>query len=135
MMIRDLDGNTIQWHLTGHMAKGKIDHRSGLHLRARSLISECFPTLQILEEVAIPLRKGDTLYLDFYLPLTQTCVEVHGEQHYNFVPFYHNTKLGFIKSQKRDREKSEWCELNSIKQIILPYNENIDQWRNRLYDN
>jgi hypothetical protein len=132
MIIRDLDGNSHSWHLTGHMAKGKIDHKSTFHIKARDLITNHFPTLQILEEVPIQLRKSETLYLDFYLPLIKTCIEVHGEQHYKFVGFYHNTQLGFLKSQKRDREKTEWCEINNIRQIVFPYNEALEQWQERL---
>jgi hypothetical protein len=132
MTIRDLDGNSHAWHLTGHMAKGRTNYRSSYHLKARALIGFSFPTLQILEEVPIVLRKNDILYLDFYLPLTKTCIEVHGEQHYKFVPFYHHTPFGFARSQKRDREKTEWCDLNDIKQIILPYDEDEDQWKARL---
>jgi hypothetical protein len=55
------------------------------------MLHEKFPTLQILEEVSIPLRSKETLYLDFYIPLIKKCIEVHGEQHYKFVPFYHTT--------------------------------------------
>ena len=132
MIIRDLDGNTQTWHLTGHMAKGKLEHKSSLHLQARALLVESFPTLQILEEVSIPLRKSEVLYLDFYLPLIKMCVEVHGEQHYKFIGFYHNNQLSFLKSQKRDREKQEWCEINGIKQIVLPYSETVAEWERRI---
>jgi hypothetical protein len=133
-MIKDLDGVAHPWHLTGNMSKGRTANRSSLHLQARGLLASEFPTLQILEEVSIQLRRSEILYLDFYLPLTRTCIEVHGEQHYKFVPFYHNNMLGFLKAQKRDKEKTEWCEINYIKQIILPYNENIDEWKKRLSD-
>jgi hypothetical protein len=132
MQIKDLDGNVHNWHLTGNMAKGKVSNRSTFHLAARGLISDVFPTLQILEEIPIPLRKSETLYLDFYLPLKKTAVEVHGEQHYKFVPFYHNNILSYLKSQRRDREKTEWCNNNGIKQIILPYNQKLDEWRDKL---
>jgi hypothetical protein len=40
--------------------------------------------------------------------------------------------LGFIRSQKRDREKVEWCENNQIKFIALPFHENENQWTGRL---
>jgi hypothetical protein len=131
----DLDGHSYHWQLIGHFAKGKTKNRSSLHLKARELIQSCYPTLQVLEEVPVTIRLAEVLYLDFYLPLTKTCVEVHGEQHYQFVSFYHQNTLGFIKSQRRDREKTEWCEINGITQIILPYNETLDEWRNRLNDN
>jgi hypothetical protein len=132
MLIKDLDGNSHNWLLTGNMAKGRVSNRSSLHLAARSIITQNYPTLQILEEVPIPLKKGETLYLDFYLPLKKVCVEVHGEQHYKFVPFYHTTVLNFLKSQKRDRDKEEWCQLNNIKHIVLRYDENEQTWLERI---
>jgi hypothetical protein len=134
MLIKDLDGNTHNWQLTGNMSKGKVDNRSSLHLAARSLITQNFPTMQILEEVPIPLRKSETLYLDFYLPLKKICFEVHGEQHFKFVPFYHNNMLAFKKSQKRDKDKQEWCEINGLKYISLAYNEDSEVWNERIKD-
>jgi hypothetical protein len=132
MLIKDLDGNSHNWQLTGNMSKGKISNKSSLHLSTRSLLIKYYPTLQILEEVPIPLKKNETLYLDFYLPLNKTCIEVHGEQHYKFIPFYHSNVLTFLKSQKRDRQKQEWCELNNIRYIALPYNENEQEWIERI---
>jgi hypothetical protein len=132
MQVKDLDGNIHNWHLTGNMAHGKISNKSSLHLKTRALINTMFPTLQVLEEVPIPLRKSETLYLDFYLPLKKLCVEVHGEQHYKFVSFYHSNMLSFLKSQKRDREKQEWCEINSIRYLAFPYHENEIEWQRRL---
>jgi hypothetical protein len=132
MNIVDLDGHNVQWHLKGYIAKGKLQNKSALHLSARELINQMFPTLQILEEVNVPLRKNETLYLDFYLPLNKLAIEVHGQQHYEFVPFYHSNRMNFFKAQKRDQEKKEWCHINDIKYIEFPYNENIEQWKERL---
>lgn len=132
MLVKDLDNQTHNWLLTGNMSKGKIDNRSSLHLTARKLISGYFPTLQVLEEVPITLRRNEILYLDFYIPLKKICIEVHGEQHYKFVPFYHSNILNFLKSQKRDREKQEWCELNSIQYIVFKFDENEDTWNERI---
>jgi predicted adenine nucleotide alpha hydrolase (AANH) superfamily ATPase len=64
--------------------------------------------------------------------LIKTCVEVHGEQHFKFVAFYHNTVLNFLKAKKRDQEKEEWCEKNNIKYISLAYNENEQEWKNKI---
>jgi hypothetical protein len=134
MLTKDLDGNNHNWLLTGNMSKGKVINKSSYHLSARNIITEVYPTLQILEEVPIQLRKNETLYLDFYLPLKKICFEVHGEQHYRFVPFYHSNMLNFLKAQKRDREKQEWCEINNIKYISLPYNDE-KEWRNSIVNN
>jgi len=122
MQVIDLDGNTSYWQLIGNIAHGKAVNKSSLHLYARELIHKCFPTLQVLEEVPIYVRKNEVLYLDFYLPLIRKCIEVHGEQHYKFNKFFHNTALGFIRHKKRDQEKQEWCDLNNIEHIELPFN-------------
>lgn len=132
MEVIGLDNNLYSWNLTGYIAKGRAGNKSSLHLQARQLISNMFPTLQVLEEVPITIRKSETLYLDFYLPLKKLCIETHGEQHYNFVPFYHSNKFNFLKAQKRDREKQEWCEINGIKYIALPYSETVEEWKGRL---
>lgn len=128
MQVKDLDGNFHLWHLTGNIAKGRMDGKSSLHLRARSILKNLYPTMQILEEIAIPLRKSETLYLDFYLPLIKKCIETHGEQHYHFTPHYHTNRLAFLKSQKRDRDKKLWCEINGITYIELPYNQTDKEW-------
>jgi hypothetical protein len=134
MLIKDLDDNTHNWQLIGNMAHSKLTNKSNLHMQARSLIKNIFPTLVVLEEVPIILRKSETLFLDFYLPLIKFCIEVHGEQHYKFVAHYHSNQLGFMKHKKRDREKVEWCYKNDIKYIELPFNETVDQWEQRITD-
>lgn len=129
MQIVDLDGNYHNWLLTGNMAYGTTTNKSDLHLRARDVLINKYPTLQVLEEVSIPLKKGVTLYMDFYLPLKKTCYEVHGEQHYKFIQFYHSNMLSFLKAKKRDREKQEWCEINGIKYVVLPFDKTDEEWR------
>lgn len=132
MKVIDLDGVHGDWHLRGHIAKGRLYNKSSLHLETRKLLLELFPTLQILEEVPIHTRRSETLYLDFYMPLIKTCIEVHGEQHEKFVPFYHGNMMNFIKSKKRDSDKKQWCEINSIKLIELYYNEPIEVWKRKI---
>jgi len=132
MQVKDLDGNVCNWQLIGGIAHGSAKNKSSLHLVARDLLHKCFPTMQILEEVAIPLRRSETLYLDFYIPLLKKTIEVHGEQHYKFVPFYHNNFLGFVRHKKRDQEKQEWCDANGIAYIELPFNEDVEVWSNRI---
>ena len=133
MRIVDLDNEYHDWKIAGHIPKKNAARgRSEYHLRARDLLKKTFPTCQILEEVSIPVRKGQVLYLDFFLPLHNLCIEVHGEQHYKFIPFYHGSAFGFARSKKRDEEKVEWCEKNGIEVVQLPYNEDDDEWKRRI---
>jgi len=128
MIVYDLDGNKTSWHLTGNITKTRNNNKSELHLLARKILHEVYPTLQILEEVPINPKKGNTLYLDFYLPLIKKCIEIHGEQHYKFVPFYHQNMMGFVKSKKRDEDKKTWCEINNIQYISLSF-DSTESWK------
>jgi hypothetical protein len=132
MIVKDLDGNNHNWQLIGNSSHAKAVNKSALHLQARTLLKDLFPTLSILEEVSIPLRRSETLYLDFYIPMIKVCVETHGEQHYKFVGHYHHNMMGFMKHKKRDKEKIEWCQLNNITYIELPFNETPDNWSERI---
>ena len=127
MLVKSLDGIVSTLNLKGGISKGSLLNKSAIHLEARNLVKRLYPTMQILEEITIYPRKGEVMYLDFYVPLLKKCVEVHGEQHYKFIPFYHNNILSFIKAQKRDRDKKEWCNLNGIQYCELPYNK-INDW-------
>lgn len=131
MTIKDLDGNDHNWSLLGKI-KNLRKNISGLHKKANQLLIQIYPTIPILQEVDIPLRRTETLYLDFYIPLLKKAIEVHGEQHYKFVAHFHNNAMGFIRHKKRDREKQEWCFLNHIKYVELPYNESLEQWTHRI---
>lgn len=128
MKVSDLDGVVASWRPHSNAAGEK----SSYHIETRHLLKTMFPTMSILEEVTISLRKGQFAYLDFYIPMIKMAIEVHGEQHYKYKQHFHQTPAGFIASRKRDMEKIEWCRLNGITIIELAYNEEIDVWRARI---
>lgn len=70
---------------------------------------------------------GVGLVADFFIPDLKVLIEVHGEQHYKFVKRFHKTNGGFNASKKRDKMKQEWCELNDIIYVELPFDQK-DEW-------
>lgn len=117
-----LDGSSHKLTFSGLTSKSSMNNKSSFHLEARNILKGLYPTLQIIEEVPVYIRKSEILYIDFFIPLIKKCIEVHGEQHYGFVPFYHRSKLDFLKQKKRDKDKQEWCDTNNLTYIELPYN-------------
>lgn len=81
-------------------------------------MSKTFPYSSVYEEVTL---LGTGLIADFFIPDVRVIVEVHGEQHYKFVKRFHKTQAGFAASKKRDRIKQEWCDLNDIIYVELPF--------------
>jgi hypothetical protein len=129
--VKGLDGKTHVWSFYGKMPDISDERkRSELHLRARNILKELYPVDRILEEVYLPGSTG--LYADFWLPLRNKIIEVHGEQHYKFIPFFHGTMLNFLSSKANDNKKRQWCELNGIVEVELPFNESDEQWKSRI---
>ena len=128
MRTRDLRGNLIVWKPSGQIVRASDNRpRSKLHAEARKIIYELFPTMQILEEVPIKPR-GTTQYIDFYINQIKLAIEVHGQQHYKFNTMFHASAQDFLNQRKKDSDKKEWCEINNITYIELPYNKKVEEW-------
>ena len=133
MKTRDLDGNIYNWKTQGTIVRSNEQRpRSKLHLAARTLLRTLYPTLQISEEVSVSLRRNKKVFLDFYINTIKTVIEVHGPQHYKFNTLYHTCAQDFLNQKKRDMNLQEWCEINNLTYIELPFNENEEQWKNRI---
>ena len=93
------------------------DGDSSLEIKFRDLIYPYWKNSIILFQCAIP---GSRLELDFLNINKRLCVEVDGEQHNNWNPFfYNNNRNNFVRAFKRDLDKESWCEKNSIKMLHL----------------
>ena len=131
MRVKGLDGRTYPWNLTGKIPLGSNTRpRSSGHIRCRELLEKLFPFDSRLEEVFLPGSGG--LTADFVIPTQRLLIEVHGVQHREHTPFFHETPLDFLKSRGRDQSKVRWAELNDLKFIELHDNESDREWRARL---
>lgn len=114
----------------------KVKNQSSYHLEARRLLREYFPGYIVYEEMKLPgsrdPSKKSVLFLDFFIEKEMLGIEVHGRQHYDFIPFFHKTKAGFLQAQTRDLIKQQWCELNNIELIVFKYSDDIETWREQI---
>lgn len=61
------------------------------------------------------------LSFDFYLIDYNICIEYQGKQHYEFVEYFHKTEEKFQGQLLRDKIKLNYCFVNKIKLIRIPY--------------
>lgn len=67
---------------------------------------------------------GTRLSLDIYNANKKIAVEVQGQQHLSYVPFFHGNRMGYLDQLKRDEKKLEFCNLNGITLVeIYPKDE------------
>lgn len=64
---------------------------------------------------------GRSLEIDCYNPELKLGVEYHGINHYKFIPYFHQTREKFVKSQLRDAWKLQICNRLGITLIVVPY--------------
>jgi hypothetical protein len=131
MKVKGLNGREYNWKLTGRVPlKDDARKRSKYHLAARTLLTTLFPADRILEEVPLPGSKK--LTLDFYIPSYRLAVEVQGEQHTIYNPFFHGNYLNYLAAKRRDNNKKAWCLINNLEFIEFSFMESEDEWRERV---
>ena len=129
MKVIGLDNKEHSWNLSLYV-KNQRRGCSDYHKRARSLLKQMFPFDQILEEVPIP---STGLFADFFIPKQMKMIEVQGQQHSEYTPFFHKNKQNFGKAKLRDKTKLEWCELNGIELIELPFDKTDEEWKHIIW--
>ena len=65
------------------------------------------------------------VYVDFMIG--DIIIEYNGKQHYEYTPFFHKSKLDFLKQQYRDNKLREYCKLNNIKLVEIKYDQNLEE--------
>jgi len=136
MKLKGLNNREYNINLSKYIVrKNDTRKKSKYHLAARELLENKFKGYTLLEELKLPgtvnPSKKSALFLDFFIPNLLLGIEVHGQQHYEYCPFFHKSRGGYILSQQRDVTKSKWCELNEIDLVVFKYSEQ-DRWEDQL---
>ena|SRR5688572_7942519 len=131
MKVKGLDNKIYVWSLKDkEPLADDLVPRSEPHLRCRKLLKQLFPFDKILEEVPLPGSGG--LAADFVILQRKLIVEVHGEQHYNFIPHFHGNRAGFLRAKNNDSIKESWAEINNLRLVSLPHYESDEVWKDIL---
>ena len=77
--------------------------------------------IKYFSEYSFPdLRADKPLRFDIFIPDKNIAIEYQGIQHYSSVDFFGGEE-SLIEQQKKDLMKQEYCQKNSIKLIIIKY--------------
>ncbi len=82
----------------------------------------CFPNNSIVQNYYIELQvfgKKSRCEFDIVDHTLKLIIEINGEQHYKFVPYFHKSKSDFTMQQVRDEEKKNWAILNGYTFIAI----------------
>jgi hypothetical protein len=89
--------------------------RSLRQFETKKFLKEYWENYAVFEEFPVA---GTKMTLDFYNSTKKIAIEVQGEQHTKYVPFFHGSSRGNFASQlRRDERKSQFCNINGIKLV------------------
>ena len=99
------------------------ENDSKLERQAKVILEEIFkrPFIKIRPDFLRNEVTGYNLEIDLYNDSLKLGVEVNGDQHYKFIPFFHRNKDAFVKQRYRDEMKKIKCQQEGITLIEIPY--------------
>lgn len=71
----------------------------------------------------------NSLPFDFYLPDYKAAIEYQGGQHY-FPVEHFGGEDAFIRQQRHDKIKADYCKANNIRLLCIPYYEDVEEQLN-----
>ena len=74
-----------------------------------------------IKEKSFPMLRGGRLRFDFYLPNTQTLIEVDGEQHFKFTSYFYDSKKEFNHAKQNDYYKNSFALAHNYKLYRIPF--------------
>jgi hypothetical protein len=93
------------------------DSRSKFQKLVKDFFKDYWHRDVVFEEFPIA---GTRMTFDLYNANEKIAIEVQGDQHTRYVPFFHgNYKSNYLMQLKRDHQKNDFCELNEIKLIEI----------------
>jgi hypothetical protein len=113
------DDNDLVEQWTKEYDKGDY-HCSKGHFLTGKILRHLFPYQKLEEEVPV-----GRLWIDWLMPHMNIACEVHGQQHLEFNPHFHNTMADFVKGQENDWQKSEMLESQDISLFVIYHDEKI----------
>lgn len=75
--------------------------------------------IKFKEQVPLKLPHRQ-VFLDFQLD-NGIIIEYNGKQHYEFTPYFHKSNDDFIQQVRRDEDLRNYCKINNIRLIEIPY--------------
>lgn len=96
---------------------------SRLELQSKFILEDIFkrPFYKVRPEFLKNDVTGCNLEIDLFNDELKLAVEVQGDQHYKFTPFFHRNKEHFLNQRYRDEMKKWKCKAYGITLIEVPY--------------
>lgn len=125
MKFKTLDGKErAVKNIKQFLIKWDKKSRSKFQFEVKTFLRKFWEGDVVFEEMRIA---GTRLSLDFYNANKKIAIEVQGAQHFQYTPFFHNTRGSYLKQIKRDVSKINFCEINQINLVEIYPSDTINK--------
>jgi len=97
--------------------------RSKIQFKVKNFLKKYWINHVVFEEFIIV---GSRMTLDFYNANKKIAVEVQGQQHTKYTPFFHGQyQNNYLSQLHRDHKKYEFCNINNINLVEIYHNDEL----------
>lgn len=124
MKFKTLNGSTRSIkNLKKYLIDWDAKSKSKIQFNVKKFLEPFWVNHIVFEEFLIA---GTRMTLDFYNANKKVAVEVQGQQHTKYTPFFHGGyKNNYLSQLDRDHKKYEFCKINDISLVEVYYNDEI----------
>jgi very-short-patch-repair endonuclease len=125
MLFQTLNGSTKRvTRANKYIIDWNKPSRSKIQYTAKQFLKDYWKNHVVFEEFPVA---GTRLKFDFYNANKKIAIEVNGQQHVKYVPFFHKRRSNFVSQIRRDQQKIDFCELNKIKLVEIYSESELDK--------
>lgn len=126
MIFKTLTGSTKRVKKSkNHLIKWDKESRSKFQFNVKQFLKKYWSNDMVFEEMPMA---GSRMSFDFYNATQNIAIEVQGQQHVKYTPFFHGAaKSNFVGQIRRDHDKQKYCELNKIRLIEIYPDDDITE--------
>lgn len=125
----NINGKLISRNVERFRIKWDAPCRSKIQLATKLFLQPFWLTNICYEEFPV---YGTLLKVDIINFTKKIAVEVQGNQHDNYNPFFHGSRAGYFTSIKNDSIKRRWLELNGF-QLVEIYEDEVPKISKELF--
>ena len=116
MRLLNINGKLVYKSVGKKRINWSKKSRSKLQTQVKVFLKKFWKNHIVYEEFPV---YGTRMSVDFLNATKKIAIEVNGQQHSQYVKFFHGSRIYYFKSIKRDVKKAEWLQMNEYVLIEL----------------
>ena len=116
MRLNNIRGKSVFKNVNNKRVDWSIIGKSKFQKKIKDALRPLWQQFIVYEEFPV---YGTRMTLDFFNATKMIAVEVQGNQHIEYTPYFHKNEMDFCYQLRKDDAKQTFCDMNGIKLIQI----------------